>query len=212
MSKEAARVYYEQERERASARLAREQTAAGGRGRDADAPSELPAKGWKAVGGRVFAEMSEDNVLLIAAGVTFYLLLALAPLLAALVSIYGLFMDPASIATQAGALAGVIPGGGVDILSEQLERLSAAGGTTLGVAFVVSLVLALWSANAGMKSLFEAMNIAYDEREERSFVKLTLVTLCFTVLTIVGVIALIAFNTAFTTLQGQIGLKIPIGW
>lgn len=186
-------------------------TGHGPRGRRADAPTDIPAKGWKDILWRVYKEVSDDRVMLIAAGVTFYLLLALAPLLAALVSIYGLFLDPADIAAQAGALAGVMPGGGVDILTEQLERLASADQQTLGIAFVVALGLALWSTNAGMKALFEAMNVAYDETEKRGFFRLTLVTLCFTILTIIAVLGMIAFNTAFTAFQEQIGLTLP-GW
>ena len=179
------------------------------RGREASVPTAIPPKGWKDIAYRVWGEVSADRVTLIAAGVTFYLLLSLGPLLGALVSIYGLFLDPADIAGQAEALAGVVPGGAVDILTEQLERLANAGQGTLGVAFVVSLAIALWSANAGMKALFEAMNVVYDETEERGFVRRILVTLAFTVLTIVGIIALFAFNTAFTTFREHIGLTLP---
>ena len=179
------------------------------RGRDATAPGEIPAKGWKDVAWRLYHELTDDRVLLISAGVTFYLLLALGPLLAALVSIYGLFLDPADIAAQAGALAGVVPGGGIDILTGQLERLAGADQGTLGLAFVVSLGLALWSANAGMKAMFQAMNVAYDEKETRGFVKKTLVTLAFTVLTIVGIIALAVFNALFTTFEESVGLSLP---
>ena len=179
------------------------------RGRKAETPGEIPAKGWKDIAWRLYKEVSDDRVMLIAAGVTFYLLLALAPLLGALVSVYGLFLDPADIATQAGALAGIVPGGGVDILTGQLERLASADQGTLGFAFALSLGLALWSANAGMKALFEAMNVAYDEVEERGFIKLTLVSLCITILTIAGAIGLVVFNTAFTAFEGAIGISIP---
>ena len=183
----------------------------GERGRDAEKPAEIPAEGWKDILWRVYKEVTDDRVLLISAGVTFYLLLALAPLLAALVSVYGLFLDPADIATQAEALAGVVPGGGVEILTAQLERLASAGEGTLGLAFAVSLGIALWSANAGMKALFQAMNVAYDESESRGFVRLTLVTLAFTVLVIVGIIALVVLNAAFTTFQAFVGVTLP-GW
>ena len=212
MSAEAARAYEEQQRRRREEEereAAKRGAVATGRGRGADTPGEIPASGWKDVLWRTYQEITNDRVLLVAAGVTFYLLLALAPLLAAFVSIYGLFLDPAEIAAQASALAGVVPGGAVDILTGQLERLAQAGGSTLGIAFLVSLAIALWSANAGMKSLFEAMNVAYDEREGRSFLKLNAVTMTFTVSLIATVIALIAFNTAFTTFQESVGLKIP---
>ena len=209
MSRIAAKHWERVKNERDADPAMHDAMRTGGRGRHADGPTSIPAKGWKDVAWRLYQEVSDDRVLLVAAGVTFYLLLALGPLLAALVSIYGLVLDPANISEQVGALAGVVPGGGVDILSSQLERLASTNNSTLGFAFLLSLGIALWSANAGMKSLFDAMNIAYDEREERGFVRYTLVTLAFTVSLIVAIIVLAGFNAAFTTFQSAIGLKIP---
>ena len=179
------------------------------RGRNATRPSEIPSKGWLDILYRTMKEFSNDRVMLIAAGITFYLLLALAPTLAAFVSIYGLFFDPVSINEHVAALSGVLPGGGMQILEEQLERLTSADQSTLGFAFALSLGLALWSANAGMKALFEGVNVAYDEMEERGFVKLTLVTLTFTILTLASIIGLIAFNLGFGSLTELTGLNLP---
>ena len=206
MSREAVKNWERVQRERQAQTDANSES---GRGRGAETPGQIPATGFKDVAWRVYQEVADDRVMLVSAGVTFYLLLALAPLLAALVSIYGLILDPADIAGQAAALSGVIPGGAIDILTEQLERLTAAGGSTLGLTFLVSLALALWSANAGMKSLFDAMNIAYDEREDRGFVALNLETLAFTIALIVGIIALAGFGTVFTTFEGVVGVAIP---
>ena len=182
------------------------------RGREAEGPTDIPAKGWKDILYRTFKEVSNDRVTLVAAGVTFYLLLALAPTLAALVSLYGLLFDPATLREHAAALSGVLPGGAMDILNEQLDRLAAAGGGQLGFAFLLSLALALWSANSGVKTLFEAMNVAYDEEEERGFVKLTLVTMVFTICTLASIIGLIAFNVAFTGFTSATGLNSLPDW
>jgi membrane protein len=155
-----------------------------GHGRSATRPSEIPARGWKDVLWRVYQEIGDDRVLLVAAGVTFYLLLAFVPALAAFVSLYGFFADPATISEHMDMLQGLVPGGGMDIIEEQLKRLSEQGQTTLGVTSLISILISLWSANAGVKSLFEAMNVAYDEEEKRSFFKLNLVSLAFTIGTI----------------------------
>ena len=187
-------------------------TAGSARGRRAVRPTDIPAKGWKDILYRTFKEVSDDRVMLIAAGVTFYLLLALAPTLAAFVSIYGLFFDPAAVQDQVASLSGVLPGGAQDILGEQLNMLAGADTQTLGFAFALSLGLALWSANSGVKTLFEAMNIAYDETEKRGFVKLTLVTLTFTICTLAAVIGLIAFNLAFSTFAEATGLTSMADW
>ncbi len=164
------------------------------RGRDAETPTQIPAKGWLDIMWRTSREVSDDRVMLVAAGVTFYLLLALAPTVAAFVSIYGLFFDPATVQDQIAALSGVLPGGALSILEGQLETVAGADQASLGFAFALSLGLALWSTNAGMKALFQAMNVAYDEEEERGFVKLTLVTLAMTVGTLATIIGLIAAN------------------
>lgn len=182
------------------------------RGRDAAKPTQIPARGWKEILWRVYSEINEDRVMLIAAGVTYYLLLAMVPSLSALISIYGLFADPATVQDHAQMLAGFVPGGGMEILNEQMERLASGGRTTLGLTFAISLAIALWSANAGMKSLFQAMNVAYNERETRSFVKLTAISLAFTLSAIVGVICMIGVVVVVPTVLGFIGLGDATEW
>jgi membrane protein len=140
-----------------------------GRGRAADTPSEIPAKGWKDILLRVYRGISEDRILLVAAGVTFYILLAIFPGIAALISIYGLFAEPASIASHLDTIANVAPGGAIDVLRDEMTRLASQGGTTLGLGFLISLVISLWTASSGIKGLFDALNIVYAEEEKRSF-------------------------------------------
>jgi membrane protein len=155
-----------------------------GRGRFAEEPSEIPARGWKDILLRVYNGISEDRILANAAGVTYYALLALFPGIAALVSIYGLFADPATIVSHLDAIAGFAPGGAVDVIRDQLTRLTAQGSTTLGISFVVGLLISLWSANAGIKAMFDALNAVYQEKEKRGFIRLNAVTLSFTIATI----------------------------
>ncbi|WP_442880227.1 YihY/virulence factor BrkB family protein [Aurantimonas sp. A2-1-M11] len=150
--------------------------------------------------------------MLIAAGVTYYLLLAMVPGLSALISIYGLFFDPATIQDHTQMLSGIVPGGGMEILEEQMERLASGGRTTLGITFAISLAIALWSANAGMKSLFEAMNVAYEEYETRGFVKLTMTSLAFTLSGIVGIICMIAVVVVVPSVLNLIGLGSVTEW
>ena len=108
--------------------------------------------------------------MLIAAGATFYLLLALFPALAAFVSIYGFVADPVTVADHIAFLGGLLPSGGVELIETQLRSLAAQNEAALSFGFIFGLAVALWSANNGIKTLFEAMNIAYDETEKRSFV------------------------------------------
>lgn len=118
--------------------------------------------------------------MLIAAGTTYYLLLALFPALAAFVSLYGFVADPVTIADHVAYLGGLLPQGGVDIIRNQLEALASKSQRTLSVSFVVAFAIAFWSANSGIKALFEAMNIVYDEREKRGFIVLNLMAILFT--------------------------------
>ncbi|NNE24236.1 MAG: YihY/virulence factor BrkB family protein [Rhizobiales bacterium] len=162
-----------------------------GRGRYADAPSEIPVKGWKDIFWRVKSEISDDRVGLVSAGTTFYLLLALFPALGAFVSIYGLVLDPATLQDHVASLSGVLPAEALQIVKEQLDRLLEQDESSLSLGFVFGLALALWSANSGIKSLFEAMNVAYDEIENRGFIKLNAISLCFTVGAILLVVVLL---------------------
>ena len=99
-----------------------------GRGRDATTPTDIPAKGWKDNLWRTYEEINKDRILAVAAGVTFYALLALFPAIAALVSIYGLFADPATIQDHLNSLSGVLPSGALEIIGEQVKRISSQGG------------------------------------------------------------------------------------
>jgi membrane protein len=150
------------------------------RGRDARTPSELPSKGWRDIVWRIFDGIQQDRVLLVAAGVTFYGLLALFPATAASVSLYGLFADASAVNDQLAQLSGFLPDGALEVIADQVKRIVAQGGSTLSFAFVFALLLSLWGANAGTKSIFDALNIIYKEREKRSFIKLTLHSLVFT--------------------------------
>lgn len=151
------------------------------RGRGAKTPAEIPARGWKDILWRVYAEITTDNVMLIAAGVTFYLLLALFPALAAFVSFYGFFADPGEITGHLSAIEEILPRDGAAIIQTQLASLADQQDGALTFGFVLSLLIAFWSANSGMKAIIEALNIAYEEQEKRSYVRLTLVSFAFTV-------------------------------
>ncbi len=151
-----------------------------GRGREAHKPTEIPARGWKDILWRTYEEFSKDRVMSVAAGVTYYALLAVFPAIAALVSIYGIFADPGTIQSHLNTLSGVMPGGALEIIGEQVSRIASQGGGALGFGFIFGLAISLWSANAGMKAVFDALNIVNDEEEKRSFVGLNLVSLTFT--------------------------------
>ncbi len=166
--------------------------AAPGAGGMASSPAEIPAHGWLAVLKRVAHQFSEHRLLAEAAGVVFFVLLAIFPAIAALVSLYGLFADPKTVSEQLGALSGVMPGGGMDIVKDQVTRVASNGGGKLGFGLAIGLATSLWSANAAMKALFDVLNVVYEEHEKRGYVRLTLITLGFTVASLVFVLLAMA--------------------
>lgn len=163
-----------------------------GRGRHAASPGGIPLKGWTDVLWRTWTSFNADRITRLAGGVTFFGLLALFPGLATFVSLYGLFADVGAAEKQLAILAGVLPADALTFIGKQMLNIAKARDSSLGVTFGVGLVLSLWSANAGMKALFDALNIAYGEREKRSYLRLTLVSLAFTV----GAIVFMLFATA----------------
>ena len=189
---------------RAAQRIAETQPE---RGRAATNPTEITAAGWKDVAVRTFLEFNKDRVLSVAAGVTFYTLLSLFPAVAALVSCYGLFADVNVINDHLASLQGVLPSGAIEIIGDQVKRIAAKGGGTLGLTFFTSLVLSLWSANAAMKAMFDALNVVYEEEEKRSFVMLNLRSLTFTVGALVFTIFALASIVVLPVVFNFIGIS-----
>jgi membrane protein len=183
-----------------------------GRGRHADAPTEMTPKAWKDILWRTWGAISDDRITLIAAGATYYLLLALFPTVVAFVSLYGLFTDPSTVNQHVALLSGIVPAGGMQIIDEQLTRLTQQGPATLGVGLFVSLALALWSSSSGIKTLFEAMNIAYDEREKRSFIQLNGLALLFTVGGLFAAVVMIGVVVLMPAVLGAVGLSSGFEW
>jgi membrane protein len=183
-----------------------------GRGRQADRPEEIPARGWKDIAKRVLKEVSDDRVLANAGGVAYFALLAVFPGIAAFVSVYGLFADRATIAEHLSLLAGFLPGGAIQIIEEELKRLTAQDEATLGFTMVFGIATALWSATAGMKALFDTLNIAYDEIEKRSFFRLNLISLVFTVCALAFLLAALAAVIVLPTALELVGLGEGFEW
>lgn len=151
-----------------------------------------PARGWKSVLKGVYDAIWRERILLVAGGVTFYALLAIFPGIAALVSVYGLFANPSSMAGHLDAISSFAPGGAVDVIRDQLTRLTAKGSTALGLGFVISLAISLWTATSGVKGVFDALNVVYDEDEKRSFLKYNAIALLFTIAGLVFIVLALA--------------------
>jgi membrane protein len=161
------------------------------RGRSADRPGAIPAPGWRDILWRVWAQVGEDNISIVAAGVAFYAMLALFPAITAFVSLFGLFADPDQVQAQFATLRGVIPDDAWSLLNDQLTAVVSARPGSLGISALIALVVALWSAGAGVRAMMTALNIAYDESEKRGFLRFYGTAFLFTIgIALVGIVSL----------------------
>jgi membrane protein len=175
-------------------------------GREAERPSEIPPRGWFAVLRRVKAEVKEDNVPLLAAGVAFYAMLAIFPAIIAVVTVYGMVADPAQVESQVGELAKSLPSGADQLLTEQLKSVTSAGRQSLSIGLALSLLGVLWSASGGVQGLVKGLNLVYDERETRGFLKLRGLSLLLTLGAIVVAVTAIALIAVFPGFVDSLGL------
>src|SRR4029453_4688460 len=159
-------------------------------GGKAERPTEIPARGWTQVAKRGWKEAKADQVPLLAAGVAFYAFLAIFPALIAIVSIYGLFADPSTIANQLNSMTAALPDEAAQLITDQVTALSSRR-QTLGISLILAILIALWSASAGTSNLLTAISVAYDEEEKRGFVKKRLMSLGLTLAAIVFMVIIL---------------------
>jgi membrane protein len=187
-------------------------------GDEASSPARPPApwswSWWKRVGLKTYRAMNEDRLVAVAAGVVFYALLAIFPAIAAFVSFYGLIANPETIGRHLDLLSNVLPPGGLDLVHEQVNRI-AGRSAELSFGFAAGLAVAIWSANAGVKAMIDALNVIEDRDERRSFVGLNALSLSFTlgaiVFLIVAVGAVVAFPVAMSAFGVDRMLDVPAG-
>jgi membrane protein len=186
-----------------------------GHGRAATWPSEIPPRGWWDIALRVKDNLSRHNTSLIAAGIAFYVFLAIPSAVTALVSLYGLVFDPRTVAQQVAAMQGVLPADVIKLVSDQLQAITARPAATLGVGLLVSVLLAIWGARSATGALISALNITYEEPERRNFFRLQAITFGLTlgaVLFAVVALALVAVLPAVVHLLplGAVGTWVAL--
>ena len=177
-----------------------------GRGRRADRPSELPLPAWRDIAKRVVAEVRADNVPLLSGGVAFFALLALFPATVAVVSLYGMAADPSQVGRQVRDLTAALPPEARSLVVDQVESVAANTSASLGFTAVIGIVLALWSASAGMRWLLSALSLAYDEAETRKFVRMRATALAFTAAAATGFVATLGLTAGSEWLAERLGL------
>jgi membrane protein len=169
--------------------------ASHGPGRGVRSPLQIPLKGWKAIALRTKDEFTDDQIPMIAAGVSFFTLLAIFPGLAAFVALYGLFADIGTVQHHLHVLSFVLPGSALKYFGDEMVRMAEGQKGGLSLTFIVGLLTSIWSANGAVKALMTGLNIAYEQHEKRSFVRRTLISLAFT-------LGLLAFGTAAIAVLG----------
>ena len=169
-------------------------------------PGEPVGTSWKDILWRTYQRFNDDRVLATAAGVVFFGLLAVFPAVTALVSFYGLFADPSTIGANLQTLSLLLPDGSFQIVQDQIARVLAKGNASLGGAFLFGLAFALWSANAGIKAIIDALNVVHEAREKRSFLRLNLLSLAFTAGGIAALLLMVSAVVAFPLALDHLGL------
>lgn len=150
-------------------------------------------------------EIDRDRVLAVSGGVTFYALLAFVPALTALISVFGLVLSPAEVPALLGPATSVLPDEAQVLITEQAARIAGKADSTLSLTALVALGIALWSANGGTKALIEALGIAYGVPEGRTFLRLNLTALGFTLAAIALVVVLGVLVAALPFLVERMG-------
>ena len=180
------------------------------RGRNAETPVQIPLTGWKDIAFRLKDEIASDRVGLIAAGIAFYGLLALFPAITALIAISGLLVEPNEIVDKLNSLSGFMPEEVIAIITSQATAVAGSREGGLGLAAVLGIVIALYSASKGVASLIQGINVAYDEEEERGFIMLKLVTFGLTLLLMFGLLVALLATLALPALLALLDLGQPI--
>lgn len=176
------------------------------RGRGAGRPGQIPARGWWDILLRTKNEITQDNVSIVAAGVAFFAMLAIFPAMAAVISIYGLMASPEQVQQQVAGLSGLMPQQAIDIIAQQLRSVAQRSSNALSFGLGVGLIITLWSATKGIKSLMTALNIVYGETENRGFIKFNALAFLLTLGTILLMVVALALVVALPALLGNLGL------
>ena len=167
-----------------------------GHGRGAGTPLSIPPKGWWDIVRRAFAKVVEQNVVILAAGIAFFAMLALFPALGAIVTVYALIADPADVAEHFARLSTILPPDAASIIDRQLQKLTGQRRQGLGIGLVFGLLFAIWSARRGVDALVRAVTVAYEERETRGLIHMTVLTYLLTFGAIMLLVATIALLVA----------------
>ncbi len=180
------------------------------RGRDASSPWAMPLAAWREILVRTWRETSKDNAGLVAAGVAFYAFIAIVPTLGAIVLAYGLIATPATVLLNMQALATFLPGEIATLIADQLIDVVTSSSRRKGFGIAIALAISLFGARNAAGAIIKALNIAYEEEETRSFLKVTLLAIGITAALVVGALVAVALVTAMQVLASLLPNSAPL--
>ncbi len=162
---------------------------------DASWPHRIPVQHWRRILGRVLRHVLNDRLMVLSAGISFFALLSIAPMLVTAVSVYGAVTTPEEALEQLSGVARTLPPELEPLVAEQLTTITAASTQVLTFRGVTGLVVALWTATTAATYLIDALTLAYHENETRGFLRRSGIAFCFVLggaLLLGGVIAVSA--------------------
>jgi membrane protein len=153
--------------------------ALGSSGSDATSPRRIPLRGWARVLGRVGRHVLSDRLMVLSAGISFFAVLSIAPVLVTALSVYGAVNTPAEALEQLSGVVEMLPTELRPIVADQLTTIAAASTHVLTWRGLTGLIAALWTATTAATYLIDALTLAYHESETRSFLRRTALALAF---------------------------------
>jgi membrane protein len=138
------------------------------RSSDADGPRQIPARQWGVILRRVLQRVFEARLPLLSAGIAFFALLSIAPVLVTALSVYGAVNSPEQASQQLAGLARMLPAEVQPVVTEQLRTIAAASTKLDTLRGLAALAIALWTATTATSSLLDALTVAYHETETRA--------------------------------------------
>ncbi|MDX2264713.1 MAG: YihY/virulence factor BrkB family protein [Hyphomicrobiales bacterium] len=162
------------------------------RGRIARWPHEIPLAGWRDILYRTWTAIGEDRLSLLAAGVAFYMLLAIFPALTTAISLFGLVSDAAAVKREIANLRDVLPNQAWTLIQQQIATLTSQTTSGLTWASAISFGLTLFTARLAVYAMMDALNAVYKQPETRNIIALNAIALFFTVIAILGFIVVMA--------------------
>lgn len=175
----------------------------------------MPAAAWKDIALRAWHEAGEDNISLVASGVAFCGVLAMVPMLGAIVLSYGLIASPRTVVANMQSLTSVVPAEAAKLIGDQLANVVHTAGGKKGFGLLLALGIALYGAMKGAGAMVTSLNIAYDEEEKRGFVRLNLLALAITtgalLLALLAIVSIAAMGHLQSLFPGTPGILLVIG-